>query len=37
MLVCSKCNQPTRVGFRFLEDGSKVRVCKKCKEVIDKT
>jgi len=35
MLVCRKCNQPTRVGFRILEDKTKVRVCKKCQEVID--
>ena len=35
MLVCTKCNQPTTVGFKFLEDESKVRVCKKCGEVID--
>ena len=34
-LICKKCNQPTRVGFRFLEGGGKVRVCKKCQEVID--
>ncbi len=34
-LICKKCNQPTRVGFRFLEVGGKVRVCKKCGEVID--
>ena len=34
-LICKKCNQPTRVGFRFLEGGNKVRVCKKCQEVID--
>ena len=34
-LICPKCNQPTRVGRRILEDGSKVRVCKKCKEAID--
>ncbi len=36
MLVCPRCNRPTRVGFTFLEDGRKVRVCKKCKENIDK-
>ncbi len=36
MLVCPKCGQPTRVGFTFLEDGTKVRKCKKCGEVIDK-
>jgi large subunit ribosomal protein L24 len=35
MLVCNKCNQPTRVGFRFLEDGKKVRFCKSCQEVVD--
>ncbi len=35
MLVCSKCNKPTRVRYRFLEDGRKVRVCCFCDEVID--
>lgn len=34
MLFCNKCHRPTRVGFSVLQDGSKVRVCKKCKEVI---
>lgn len=36
MLVCSKCGQPTRVGFTVVGDGRKVRVCRKCNEVIDK-
>jgi large subunit ribosomal protein L24 len=35
MLVCTKCARPTRVGFRFLEGGNKVRVCSYCHEVID--
>jgi large subunit ribosomal protein L24 len=35
MLLCSRCNHPTRVGFRFLDDGRKVRVCHSCNEVID--
>ncbi len=35
MLLCSRCNHPTRVGFRFLEDGKKVRICRSCGEVID--
>jgi len=35
MLVCAKCSAPTRVGYRFLENGNKVRFCKKCNEVID--
>ncbi len=34
-LICKKCNRPARVGFRLLEDKSKVRFCKKCAEVID--
>jgi len=33
--VCSKCAEPTRIGRRILEDGTKVRVCKKCDELID--
>ncbi len=35
MLLCNKCNHPTRIGFHFLEDGKKVRFCKACSEVID--
>jgi len=35
MLVCGKCSAPTRVGYRFLDNGNKVRFCKKCNEVID--
>ena len=30
MRVCPKCSKPTKAAFKFLEDGSKVRVCKKC-------
>ena len=35
MLLCNKCNRPTRIGFRFLKDGRKVRVCRSCGEVVD--
>ncbi len=35
MLLCNKCNRPTRIGFRFLKDGRKVRFCRSCGEVID--
>ena len=35
MLLCNKCNHPARVGFRFLADGKKVRICRSCGEVID--
>ena len=34
-LFCSKCNRPARVGFKFLENGKKVRVCRSCGEVVD--
>ncbi len=30
MLVCTNCNQRTRVGFRMNDEGRKVRFCKKC-------
>ena len=30
MPVCPSCDRPTRVGVRTLEDGSKVRACKRC-------
>jgi large subunit ribosomal protein L24 len=36
LIVCGKCAEPTRVGNKVLEDGSKVRFCKKCGEVLDK-
>ena len=35
MLLCSRCDHPTRIGFRFLEDGRKVRFCRSCGEVVD--
>ncbi len=35
MLLCAKCNQPTRIGFTSLDDGKKVRICRTCQEVID--
>jgi large subunit ribosomal protein L24 len=35
MLICNKCDKPTRVGYRFLDDGNKTRVCRSCKEIID--
>ncbi len=38
MLVCPACGQPTRVGYRLLEDGGKVRICRRqdCGKDIDK-
>ncbi len=33
-IVCKSCNRQTRIGTDVLADGSKVRYCKKCKEVL---
>ena len=42
ILVCKACDKPTRVGYKYIEvmknevkQKQKVRVCKKCKQVID--
>lgn len=35
MLVCSACDNKTRVGYHVREDGRKVRVCKKCSAEIE--
>jgi len=34
MLVCPKCDEPTRVGIQR-EDGQAIRVCKRCEALID--
>ena len=35
MLMCNKCIQPVRIQMKRLEDGKKIRVCRKCGEIID--
>ncbi len=35
MHVCPKCNKPTRIGYKLLENGNKVRICKKCGETFN--
>jgi len=35
MFVCNKCDTGVRIGHKVLEDGKKVRVCKKCGELLD--
>ncbi|EES50301.1 50S ribosomal protein L24 [Clostridium botulinum] len=32
MLYCNKCKNATRIANKILDDGTKVRVCKKCSE-----
>ncbi len=37
-LYCKSCSAPTKVGFKFIDEGkdhaSKVRVCRRCGEII---
>jgi len=35
-LVCPECGAQTRVGHKVLDDGRKVRICRKCEGVVDK-
>ena len=35
MLYCSKCKKATRIAYTFLDNGDKVRKCKKCSETFD--
>jgi len=34
MLVCPKCSKPMRPKVDFLSDGTKVRTCRKCGEML---
>ena len=34
MVICPKCDRPSRIGRRILEDGTRVRVCGKCGEML---
>ena len=36
MLICGKCNKATRIAYKVLENGDKVRVCKKCGAMFEK-
>lgn len=35
MYYCTTCSTGTRLGYQFSDDGSKQRICRKCKTVID--
>lgn len=35
MIVCKKTGKPSRIGKRILDNGKKVRYCKKSGEIID--
>ena len=34
MVVCPKCDAPTRLGRKVLEDGKKIRICRSCGEML---
>jgi large subunit ribosomal protein L24 len=36
MVVCGECGKPSRMGRKTLDDGKKVRVCRRCGGVLDK-
>jgi large subunit ribosomal protein L24 len=35
MVVCKSCSKPTRVAFRFRDDGRKIRYCRRCNQSLD--
>jgi large subunit ribosomal protein L24 len=35
MFLCNRCEAGVKVGFKLLDDGKKVRICKKCHELLD--
>jgi large subunit ribosomal protein L24 len=35
MIICKSCKKPTRIAHKFLENGKKVRACKKCGATLD--
>lgn len=36
MLICPQCGKLSRVGYKKLESNKKQRICKKCKESVEK-
>jgi len=34
-IVCPKCSTGVKIGYKFHDDGKKVRVCKSCGEELD--
>jgi large subunit ribosomal protein L24 len=36
LVVCGECGKRTRLGATLLPDGRKVRICRKCKGVLDR-
>lgn len=36
LLYCANCQKPVRVGIKLAEDGRRLRVCKKCRDTVEK-
>jgi len=36
MLICARCDRGVRIGHRVLAGDKKVRVCRRCDEVLDR-
>lgn len=36
MVICSECGKAVRVGHKILQDGKKVRICRKCQGIIQR-
>lgn len=34
MLFCNRCNAPSRIGKKLLENGEKARICRRCGEAL---
>jgi large subunit ribosomal protein L24 len=34
LVICPKCDTPSRIGRKVLENGKRVRICKNCEEMI---
>ncbi|MBI2838272.1 MAG: 50S ribosomal protein L24 [Acidobacteria bacterium] len=34
--ICPECQKPVRIGHRVLDDGSSVRICRKCHASMEK-
>jgi large subunit ribosomal protein L24 len=34
MFFCERCNAPVRIGYKLAGDGSKSRICRRCKEAL---
>jgi len=35
LIICNKCDTGVRIAYKTLEDRKKVRICGKCKEILE--